>query len=90
MSETATRQTLRLVLATNGDLRRKVQRAAVLAAYEVIKESGYSITAQDIEEMKADQTAIAIAIDGSSGRGDNLPEVIIAAGIGSAIAAGGF
>lgn len=89
MSDSQTKQTLREVLAVNGDLRRKVQSAAILAAYDVIKEAGYSITAQDIEEFKADQTAMAIALNGGA-RGDNLPEVIIATSIGAAIASGGF
>jgi hypothetical protein len=93
MTDTQTQKTIREILATDGDLRRKVQCAAARAAYDVIKAAGYSITPLDIEEMKADQTAMAIALHDSSTpepRGDNLPEVIIAAGIGAAIAAGGF
>lgn len=89
MNERGTKTTLRELLASNGDLRRKAQSAAVLAAYGVIKEAGYSITPQDIEEMKADQTAIAIALNANPSAKD-LPEVIIASGIGAAIAAGGF
>jgi hypothetical protein len=89
MTKSQPQQTLREILAVNGDLRRKVQSAAVLAAYGVIKEAGYSITEQDIEEAKADQTAIAIALTNGA-KGDNLPEVIIATSIGVAIASGGF
>ena len=93
MNKTAPQKTLREILATNGELRRKMQCAAVLAAYNVIKDAGYQFTQQDIDEMKADQTAVAIAISGgaaTTAKGDNLPEVIIATGIGAAIAAGGF
>lgn len=93
MNKASTTKTLREVLAENGDLRRKAQSAAIIAAYNVIKEAGYSITAKDIDEMKADNTAIAIALDSSleaKPKGDNTAEVIIAAGIGAAIAAGGF
>jgi hypothetical protein len=93
MSEERCQKPLRELLAINGDLRRRVQRAAILAAFDVIRDSGYSITPQDIEEMKSDQTALAIALGEISGvttRGDNLPEVIVAAGVGAAIAAGGF
>ncbi|ENZ7914709.1 hypothetical protein [Klebsiella aerogenes] len=93
MSQTLPQKSLREILATDGDLRRKMQSAAVIAAYKVIEDAGYKITQQDIDEMKADQTAVAFAISELSPSGakdDNTPAVIIAAGIGTAIAAGGF
>ena len=91
MADTQPQQTLREILATNGDLRRKVQRAAFLASYDVIKTEGYSITPQDLEDFKADSTALSIAVDsvidsGSRDIGDDAIKV----GIGVAIASGGF
>ena len=85
-------QTLREVLATNGELRRKVQSAASVAAYTVLKEAGYTITAEDIEEVKADQTAIAVALDevfGTTARSE-AAEIVVATGVAIAIATGGF
>lgn len=92
MSDPATQKSLREILATNGDLRRKAQRAAVLAWYGVIKDAGYSFTAQDSEETQADLTSTAIAMNEviPEGTRDDLGSVIVAAGIGTAIAAGGF
>ena len=92
MNEGNAPQALRVVLATNGDLRRKAQKAAFQAWYEVIKEAGYSITPSDIDEMKSDLTATAISLSDSAGNvpRDDLGSVIVAAGVGAAIAAGGF
>jgi hypothetical protein len=93
MSNDFKNKTLREILAENGDLRRKTQCAAAVAAFNVLKEAGYTITSKDVEEMKADHTAMAIALQDNfdnESKGDNLPEVIIASAIGAAIASGGF
>ncbi len=92
MTDRSSATSLREVLATNGDLRRRAQRAAVKAWYQVITESGYSFTPQDREEAQADLTATAIALsEGSQIESrDDLPAVIVAAGVGAAIASGGF
>lgn len=90
MNDVKQQKSLREVLATDGDLRRKMQSAAALAAYNVLKDAGYSITQNDIDEMKADQTALSVAISENfpATRGDG--ETIIATGIAIAIATGGF
>jgi hypothetical protein len=55
-----TTQSLREVLATNRDLRHKVQQAAAQAAYQVIKEAGITVTAADVADARGDIAAMTI------------------------------
>jgi hypothetical protein len=59
MATSQTGRSLREVLATNAELRRKVQAAAAQAAYNVLKEAGVSVTAADVADAKADISALS-------------------------------
>ena len=82
-------KTLREILATDSDLRRRAQRAGIQAWYKVITDAGYSITSADTEETKADLTALSIAIS-DGGVKDDVGDTAIKVGIAVAIASGGF
>ena len=60
MANASNQQSLRVVLATNIDLRHKTQRAAATAAYQVLKEAGITISDNDLAEWNADMRAMAI------------------------------
>ena len=60
MANPSNQQSLRVVLATNIDLRHKAQRAAAAATYQVLKEAGVTVSDNDIAEWHADMRAMAI------------------------------
>jgi len=53
-------QSLRVALATNPDLRHKVQQAAALAAHNVLKEAGITVTAADVADAQSDIAALSV------------------------------
>lgn len=72
---------LREILATNAELRRKVQAAAAQAAYKVLEEAGVKVTAADVAEAKADIAALAGPASGI--HADTAGDVI--AGVNTAV-----
>jgi len=54
-------QSLRVILATNTELRHKAQRAAALAAFQVITDAGITVTEADIADTRGDIAAMTIS-----------------------------
>lgn len=73
-------KTLREILASDRVLRERVQRAAALAAYEVVKAAGIRITEADIADAQADLKALS----GVAGqKGDETNAVVVGVAIGA-------
>lgn len=73
-------KTLREILATDRVLRERVQRAAALAAYEVVKAAGIHITEVDISDAQADLKSLS-GIAGQ--KGDETNAVVVGVAIGA-------
>ena len=84
MSTQQTSRSLREVLATNSDLRHKMRQAAALAAYNVIKDAGITVTAADIADAQADIAAMTIPLDAM--KKDTLSDVATLASAAATIA----
>jgi hypothetical protein len=66
-------RTLREILATDGELRRRARQAAGRAVYDVIKAAGINVTAADIDDAHADVAAMSAPLE--SIRADTLTDI---------------
>ncbi len=57
-----TQPSLRVMLATDPILRRKIHQAMARAAYDVVKESGISISGNDIADAQSDIAALTVPV----------------------------
>jgi len=83
-------RSLREVMATNPELRRKAQKAAMYAAYNVITDAGVKVTAADVAEAQADLAALTIpattVMPASAVRADTTGDIIDGVGTAAGIA----
>jgi hypothetical protein len=78
-------QTLFLRLASDDELRRKVQHATVTAAYQVLKEAGISVTPDDIALANGDRDALRSSAAAAI-RADTAGDLNAAANVVTAVA----
>jgi hypothetical protein len=85
--ETSSRNghSLRVVLATNPELRRKVYQAATTAAHNVLKEAGVSVTTADIADARADFAAMKLPSEPPI-KADTAGDIIDGVGTAASIA----